>query len=102
KAAWSAINPGMGPRDKPEGDGIGWLSRQMGEGAGHGFIGRALERHDQVAGLVQPAPAPGLELDLAAGRRMDGQVDLCLRAVQAPGEPFLLLAAPAPALPRRD
>src|SRR6185369_10040077 len=54
------------------------------------LVARPLERHDQLRRLVEPAPAPGVELRLAVG----GQVELRLLAVEAEGEPRLFLAAP--------
>src|SRR5690606_10301860 len=68
--------------------------RQVLEGRHHLLINLALEGHDQVGGLLERAPAPGVELRLAVGF----QIELCVLAGEAEGEPDLLLALEA--LPR--
>ena len=75
----------------PAGRGIASLHHQRREGGHHLLIGSALEGNDQGEGLVETAPAPGVELDLAVGLK----VDLGLVAGEAEGEPFLLLAREA-------
>src|ERR1700741_4819432 len=61
------------------------------EGGDHLGVGVALEGDDRVERLVQPRPAPLVELGVGVGL----EVELGGLAGEAEGQRFLLLAAPA-------
>src|SRR5512134_1580884 len=58
------------------------------------LVDRPFERHNEAGQLLEPSPAPGVELGLVAGLGAD--VDLAILAGEAHREPVLALAAVAP------